>query len=233
MRNISKASYILAVITLYCLGLPLVVLANVGGGSGKAESPYIDGNLPEDIATVSRLRAEGAAKKTVNFTTPAGKQVYGRNIGIVYLKPGAPIGTMKTEFFGNVIGENTSRIVDFSTISSATILSKDSKDVSIQLDLFPDILVEQLLEMHPSYTTLKDKYTKTITIRVPLWSQDRQPLVLVGTDSEENSPYRIITLFSEIPEGQKIPFLGSRSPWWAIRSVTDDLAYPYRRIYKN
>lgn len=233
MKNISKAICILALITLYCCGLASIVLANVGGGSGKATSPYIDGNLPEDSPTVNHLKDEEAAEKTVNFTTPAGKQIYGKHIGVVYLKPASPIKAIETAFFGIVIGEKSPRKIDFSTISSATILSKDSKELSIRLDLFPDISVDELLKIHPTYSDLKEKYTRTITMRIPLWSKGKQPLALVGTDSEPNSPYKIITLFSEIPDGQKIEFLGFSSHWWAIRSVTDDLSYPHREVYKK
>lgn len=233
MRNISKTSYILAVITLYCCGLSLIVLADVGGGRGKATSPYIDRDLPEDSSTVSRLRDEEAAKKTINFTTTAGKHIYGQKIGIVYLKPGAVVKAIETAFFGIVNGEKSPRKIDFSIISSVTIIAKDSKNLSIQLDLFPDISVEELLKIRPTYTDLKEKHTRTITIQIPLWSKDKQPLALVGTDSEENAPYKIITLFSEIPNGQKINFLGFCSYWWAIQSVTDDIAYPHRVIYKH
>lgn len=232
MKNISKAICILTLITLYCCGLASIVHANVGGGSGKASSPYLDKDLPEDSPTVNRLKAEEAAKKVVNFTTPAGKHFYGKHIGVVYLKPGSPIKAIETAFFGTVIGENSPRKIDFSIISSATILSKDSKELSIRLELFPDISVDELLKIRPTYTDLKEKYTRTVTMRIPLWSKGKQPLALVGTDSEPNSPYKIITLFSEIPDDQKIEFLGFSSYWWAIRSVTDDLSYPHRIIYK-
>ncbi|MEQ1765835.1 MAG: hypothetical protein ABL859_00265, partial [Methylotenera sp.] len=204
---------------------------NVGGGSGKAASPYIDGDLLEDSPTVNRLKAEEAADKTVNFTTPEGKQIYGKHIGIVYLKPASPIKAIETAFYGTVIGEKVPRKIDFSIISSVTILSKDFKEMSIRLDMFPDISVDELLKINPTYTDLKEKYTRTITMRIPLWSEGKLPLALVGTDSDSNLQYNIIALFSEIPDGQKIEFLGFSSHWWAIRSVTNDLSYPHRKIY--
>jgi hypothetical protein len=232
VRNIFKSLSILALITLH-YGLASIVLANVGGGSGRATSPYIDGNLSEDIPTVSRLKAEEAAEKTVNFTTPVGKHIFGKKIGIVYLKPGSPIKTIENAFYGIITGEKSSRKIDFSIIDSVTILSRDSKGLSIKLDLFPDISVDELLKTRPSYTDLKEKYKRTINMHIPLWAKDKQPLALVGTDSEPDAPYKIITLFDEIPNGQEIKFLYFSSHWWAIRSVTEDLSYPYRMIYKN
>jgi hypothetical protein len=231
VKNTTGISCVLAVAVCFSVGLPLMVSANVGGGSGEPVSPYIQRDLPQDNTTVSTLRAEEAAGKTVNFTNDSGKQVYGRKIGIVYSKPGAPLKSIDNAFFGTVDGEEVPRRVDFSSISQITIVERNSKDLTVKLDLFPDISVEELLKTQPTYTDLKDKFSRSITIRVPLWSKDKAPLALVGTDTGENSPFKIIAQFSEISNGQEIDFMGAGSYWWAIRSVVEDPAYPIRIHY--
>lgn len=235
MKNIFKINCFFGAVITFCCGWLSPSLADVGGGSGRAHSPYIEMQLPEDNLTVRRLKAEAAATRTVNFTTSYGKSVYGKRIGIVYAKPGAFLGSTATHtaFFGIVDGETTPRYIDFSIIRNVTILKKDYSSITLKLDLFPDIAVEELLKKRPSYTELKSKYTKTITIWVWLWSEDNQPLALVGSGSEENAPRKIIALFSEIPNAQKIEFLGPDNYWWAIRSVTDDLAYPRPAVHPS
>ena len=231
MKNILKISFLISV-CFFCCGLPLSVSANVGGGSGKATSPYIDNNLPENSATVTRLRAKESAERTVNFTTAQGIHVYGRKIGIVYMSPQASIKSFESALNGIVNDEKTQRKIDFSIISTITILSNDSNTLTLQLNLFPDITVDELLKAQPTYINLKNTYSRTVKMRIPLWSKDKQPLALVGTDSAENAPHKFITLLNDLPIGQKIKLFGS-SYWWAIKSVTDDPAYPHRVIYKH
>lgn len=233
MRTIFNLIFITIVIVFYCCWLPLNVSANVGGGSGDPISHYIFKQLTEDESTVNRLKTEEAADKTVNFTTVAGKQIFGNKVGIIYSNHAAPLNSIDTAFVGTVDGEELPRRFDFSIVSNITILKKDSKFLTIKLDLFPDISVEELLKIRPTYTDLKETYSRSTIILVPLWSKDKYPLALVGADEDENAPIRVIALFSEIPDGQEIQLIGSRMRWWAIQSVTDDPAYPYRVIYKK
>lgn len=223
---------VLAVLIAVCCATPSVCHADVGGGSGKAKSPYIDMHLPENTATMTRLRAEDAANKWINFTTAAGTFVHGKHIAVAFAHSGETPSTFATAFVGTTGNPASSQSIDFSEISSFTVVENQGDFIVLKLNLFPHISNEELLKRHPSYTELRDNYSKTVAIRISLMSEGKKPLVLVGNDAEEQSPPKIIARLRDIPNGQTIE-LGGQNLWWAISSVTNDPAYPHRVVFKK
>lgn len=232
MKSIFRRSTLFAMAIAICFGISFSCGANVGGGSGRAQSPYLDNIAAEDAADVRGLKTQDAKGRFVNFHTPSGRFIYGTQIGAAYARAEPTPSATETAFTGTVEGESVPRAVDFSVIRYVTVLNKDSDTIALKLDLFPDISVDALLKERPSYTTLKERYTKSIAIRLPARSKAGQPLALIGRDAEKNSPLRIVVILGDLSNGLRFEFMGDNL-WWATGSVTDDLAYPHRVIIKK
>src|SRR5262249_7974260 len=125
---------------------------------------------------------------------------------------------------GIVDTEHAPRKIEFNIIRHISVKGKDAANLTLELELFPKITADELLRMRPSYTELRERYTKIISMRVPLWSPDGLPLALV----DSGHPAKAVALFKDIPIDANF-LISKGNLWWAIGSVTSDPAYPIRR----
>ena len=233
VRNITKFVHYLTVVLSFLIVIDSPSLADVGGGSGRPNSPYLNMDLPEDIETVTRLRDEAATSRIVNFTTPSGTHVFGQRAGFAYTNGGAPLTEVEYGLVGVVDPEKTPRRIDFSIVRMITLVSKNSSTLTVRVDLFPDITPKELIQTRPSYSDLKKKYTATRIMNIPLRTDNGQQFSLVSKAEGEGVPFKVLAFLRDIPIGQQIEIYGAPSLWWAIGSVTEDLAYPHRVIFKK
>ena len=227
MKNIIRIRSVCAITIAIFIGFPFLGNADVGGGRGQAESPYLYKKATEDIVGVNGQRAQDAKDRFVDFALQSGLHIYGTHVGVAYVNGNTTFPNIDTAFTGIVNGETKSRSIDFSVIRYIKVISSNSDTITLRIDLFPDISTAELLNTRPSYIDMKEKYAKLITIRLQARSASGKKLALLGRDVNHNFPLRILAFFSDIPFGQEFELMGDNH-WWAIGSVTDDLAYPNR-----
>ncbi len=232
MKTITKLLFRGSIIFVFGITTISPVVADVGGGSGRAKSPYISGRLPDDVPTVTRIRHEAARSAAINFTMPSGSMVFWQQVGFAYERKGSMPGKVNYSLTGVEKDRNATETTNIDTIQAITVMEKDDRTLTLRLELFPDISTEDLVKNRPSYTELKSQYAAAKLIRVKTKSDSGIPLALVGKDPGEKDQVRVLIYLHELPIGQKIDLqVGER--WWAIKSVTDDAAYPYRVVLKK
>lgn len=102
----------------------------------------------------------------------------------------------------------------------------------VEIGLFPDISARGLASTRPSYTTLRQRHSRTVRIWLTLRrSTDGAELGLVRV---EDGDYELLALMQDIVPNHETPFGYNPEStvipiWWAVRSVIDDPKYPYRR----
>jgi hypothetical protein len=213
-----------------CCGLVFSGYANVGGGLGLPKSPYIHDDVADDLEHVSAFRRDDAKGRSVSFTA-SNVTVTGDEIGMTYAGPDTPLDKPQSEISGVSNPGNVITAVEFGVIDKMIVAQKDRDTITLKLTVFPDIAPSDLVRLRPSYLELAKKYRKEVTLQVPLRSKDGLPFVLTGK-ALDTEPRKIICLFKDVPEAKEIKLLNPNY-WWAIKSVTDDPAYPNRVVTKN
>ena len=143
--------------------------------------------------------------------------------------------------------------VDFSIVESFKIVRRENDRALFEVTIFPDITPEKLLNLKPSYTELKDGYTRVVRMWIILNDTARGDLYLAGVVGREPkvmleiSGYREICdswfengaylvkseeMVSRVETNRKIVLeYNGNAIWWAIPSVIEDSGYPYRQYF--
>ena len=216
---------------ILCL-LTLTVRANVGGGSGKPETPYPDpGNVnAEDVTTVREVAGRSRLGK-VPFKSQGGDTLlegiffaYGQNSDTL----GVPLYQLKGEDAG---GETVT--VDLSDILTFSVADFGPDACLLKVTVFPTISVEELLAQKPAYSDLKLRYTREVEIWVKTISDDGRLFVCGRTWDGKPKVGGLLTDVKpntqvELEYGYSRDIGGRGTVWYAIQSVIEDRDYPYR-----
>lgn len=149
--------------------------------------------------------------------------------------------------------EGDELMIEFSQIEKITILEVDRsrKKMLLEIEKFPDITVEELLSLKPTYTELKNGYTTVLKAWVNVSNNKGEDLYLASI-LHKNSPrsedffglnknwfgsHEFFAIeevkLEKLKEGDEIALsypLDQRNIWYAIPSVIEDKEYPYRVV---
>lgn len=150
-------------------------------------------------------------------------------------------------------GEGDEIMIKFSQIEKITILEVDHgrKKILLEIEKFPDIDVEELLSLKPTYTGLKNGYTTILKIWVNTVNDKGEDLHLASIlhkDSPRADDFTSLkkmwfgsheffaieeVKIDKLKKGDEISLsypLEQRNIWYAIPSVIADKEYPYRVV---
>jgi hypothetical protein len=208
-------------------------------GGVVARTPYTETAEP-NVAQVKEAREQANECRCIKEARVRGSKepIYGRYIGFL---------TTKTE---------PGQMVEDRPSFELTLHQKDGKKVSVALSdvatlkvirtkgrflgligrektllevvLFPTITPEALLEKPIRYRDLRDNYTTTVAGWVYVRDKGGKPLCLVA---KESGVYRVLARVKDLETKREILFDNNRDErclWWAVHSVVEDSAYPYR-----
>ncbi len=123
--------------------------------------------------------------------------------------------------------------VDFSVIKEIMIHKIENGVASIEITKFPDIAVDELLQLdfsEHSVATFEAKYIKKDTLKVKITNDDKHELALVG---RVNRKYEA-EIIRRLPRDQPITFVFGtfkdgdgdvKVPWWGLPQMTSNPAY--------
>jgi len=185
------------------------VKGDIGGGSGKAISPYVPDKkvLLEEIVSMKNFSTKNRFIQQFSLKETTAPQ-YVEKVGLYYAKDEIVSDEIIFEFNGiTETGEKMN--IDFSEVKSFSLIEIDnrlfSKDRALlQIILFPHISAEQLfsIQPQPSYSELKDNFTKIVKLWVNIEDEEDNELCIVGVrwaDKYENlCKLRDLKLNSEI-----------------------------------
>jgi hypothetical protein len=215
----------LSVLISWLCAIP--VFSAIGGGAGSPRTPYGIGGKP-DAKTILRYKEQASTKR--NLSKVGTEYFYSMYGGLAYVTNGEIKGDVRYSFWG--FDEKGCKIeIDFCDVKDFRIMERDGKFLVLEVTLFPAISPEELLNKQPSYQDLIDNYTKSVKIRILPRDTSGNILQIIGIDYT-NRPHIILPV-EKLRLGQKVKFewnvLGdSETFWWAIPSVIEDPAYPYR-----
>ena len=148
-------------------------------------------------------------------------------------------------------------LIDFSEVASFKILRIDDRNdrALFEVQVFPEISVEKLLESKLGYSELKDKHTKVKRLWIKLSDKEKGELYFVTVLAKGSRVFSWASVYEEIEDAwfnddkyfieseervkdmkhnmQVVLDYNEDAIWWAIPSVTEDAAYPYRHIFKK
>ena len=146
--------------------------------------------------------------------------------------------------------------VEFSQMDKITILEVDRsrKIILMEIEKFPDITVEELLSVKPTYTELKNNYMLKMKLWVSTVNDKGEDLYLASIlqkdspradrffglnptwlESHEFFAIEEVKL-DKLKKGDEITLsypMDQRNIWYAIPSVIADKEYPYRVVFKH
>lgn len=214
--------------------VPTVIIADSGGGPSSPISPY---SRQERVDTVTVMQTKQQLSQEMCIydipVTDKPSVTVGMDVGLAYLGDGQNEWEVHFAFLGT--DEHGNNIeVDFGEIESFTILKREGDTVSIRVDRFPAITPEDLVLNKPSYVELREKYGMTIDLHVELKDGEGGILYFVEYDHDKGGVYSRIVPVKDIEHGQRIRFHSPHNLyWWAVPSVANDPAFPYRITIKK
>ena len=143
--------------------------------------------------------------------------------------------------------------VDFSIVQSFKIVRRENDKALFEVMIFPDITPEKLLELKPSYTELRDGYTRIERIWIVLHHPEKGDLYLVGVVGREPKVMLERSGYTEICDSwfengryfieseyrmdhletnrEVVLEYNGNAIWWAIPSIIKDGEYPFRQYF--
>src|SRR5262245_30713974 len=229
-----------ATLVVVVIALGVFAYADIGGGSGKVKTPYSPGN-PATLADVTKVKSFSSTTRILNDVVSEGTHVTkgGQNVGLLYVKGATVTGTPQYKFEGT--DEGGAKVsVDFSEVASFVVSNegRDATSLTVEVMQFPAINPAELLEKKPSYTDLKNNYTRTVRLRIKTAGSAGKVLCLVAMNPPAKG-YAIVARLSDLPANSKVELgygafpwgtLSLPAIWWATESVTADKDYPYRVV---
>ncbi len=243
--SFSNIFRVTALSVMLCAVVKLAV-ADVGGGKGYPETPWRREG-PKSVLDLEKAKEEAASYQNLSISIKLvvekmegvlsafqhGKHFDLTALTRVALVP-APFREADIAIYELVGKTNFGETVaiSFSQIESFTVMSKNEKTITLSVMVWPEISPEQLLEEQPTYKQLYEGYRRNVTLDLDLESADGRPLVFRGQWGLTSLP------LDKLPVDTKGSFYEAvlkvatdpRQFWWAIPSVTNDEAYPYRLI---
>jgi hypothetical protein len=227
-----------ATLVVVIIALGVFAHADIGGGSGKVKTPYSPRN-PASLADVTKVKSFASTTRTLNDVVSEGTHVTrgGQNVGLMYVKGTTPAGTPLYKLEGTADG-GAKIAVDFNEIDSFVVVGegRDATSITVEVTQFPAITPAELLEKKPSYTDLKNNYTKTVRLHLKTKGPGGKDLCLVAKNPPAKD-YGVVAKLSELAANSKVELgygafpwgtLSLPAIWWATESVTADKKYPYR-----
>lgn len=225
-------SFIIAVFICILSAYTLALSQVKGGGPTKSgpEEPYGTGDI--SIDSLRRVRNDASRSKTMRDTIFQTISRY-REVGFAFTKnqriTGRPFYQLRGKKENEWIG------IDLSDIESISFLQQARGQVLLKVTMFPYISPDELLRMQPDYSSLRSRYTKEVSLWVLLDNNREGELALIGKSSSD--AVNIIAKLRDIKlntvltleYGRGQSYFRSRPIWWAIPSVVQDPAYPFRR----
>jgi len=159
-----------------------------------------------------------------------------RSFSLKYLNKTGERGEPEYKFEGQTEkGEIVS--IEFSELERFKIIKIEnnlfSKDQAIvEIIQFPTISAKRLLEEKPTYTQLKQKYSKSWKLRIDLENDEGKELYVTGCFTNDGKCI-VVKKFRDMDQHtipMHYPQLPPKYFWWAIPSVADDKSYPHRLI---
>jgi hypothetical protein len=202
-------------------------LANVGGGSGVAITPYA---YPGEV-TAEQMTEERKIAGQNRFVEVPLKSNHDsrflRAMCFVYGWEDHPTGAVLYNFHGKD-SSGTLQTIDMSDVLRFAIVSYRGDECLVKVTVFPWISIDELLRQKPSYSDLQLRYTHEVELWVKTKSADGPLLVC---EIRQDGSRIVACPFTEIlPKTNiRLEYAGEHI-WYAIQSVIDDPAYPYRVI---
>jgi hypothetical protein len=230
---------------LIVFGTDFSAKGDVGGGSGKAATPFVPGKevKEEEIVFVKNISKRS---RTIEELKLKGKRTtqYGEKVGLNYVKDQNVSDEPFFEFRGTTETGDTMNI-DFSEVKSFTLLRIDNRWFArdralLQVVQFPYISPKDLLSIKPkpSYSDLKKNYTKSVRLWVTLEGEAHSELCIIGVKWSDEEKYEVLSKLRDIELNSEVILeygnfevesIGRMpSIWWAIPSVIQDERYPYK-----
>lgn len=222
---------------LTVLAFPATSILSFDGGGRVEISPY-SSKETITVARVSRQKELARTSMTATFELNGSKETLPA-VGLEWIKSGRALGPKAYRLNGET--DTGPLVVDFSEIEELSILRTESINSKVRalfkVIAFPNVSVEQLVNERPTYTELKEKYSKTLELWVEIKNTSGE-LCFAG---KQTAPRRVGELTNNIlvrfelaglsrdDRGSEIWKGSGEGIWWAIPSVIRDRAYPYRR----
>ncbi|MEK6410420.1 MAG: hypothetical protein AABN34_26150 [Acidobacteriota bacterium] len=227
------------------LGVTILSLSYTAGysldGGGRSEiSPYSSKELIT-AERVNRQKALARTSMTAAYELNGAKENIGE-VGLAWTKAGVS-GEMSYQLKGMMNGR--SRVVDFSEIQELAIVKTETTSskvrVLFKVITFPNVSAEQLVNERPTYSELKQKYSRTLELWVDVKMKASGDFCFVGKHVaprplEDFKNVAVIHFeYSGLSKDDRHSGMwkgGGEGVWWAIPSVIRDPKYPYRRPVK-
>jgi hypothetical protein len=206
-------------------------------GGGRVEiSPY-SSKETITVVRVNRQKELARTSMTATFELNGSKETFPA-VGLEWRKKGR---TGPKAYILNGETDSGPLVVDFSEIEELSILRTESSNSKVRalfrVIAFPNVSVEQLVNERPTYTELKEKYSKTLELWVVIKNTSGD-LCFGGKQKAlrrvEELTNNVLVKFelAGLSRDDTKPEIWKGSGegiWWAIPSVIRDPAYPYRR----
>ncbi|MEK6289172.1 MAG: hypothetical protein AABO57_25955 [Acidobacteriota bacterium] len=225
------------------LGVTMLSLSVTAGysfdGGGRSEiSPYSS----KDLITAERVNRQkdlARTSMTATYELNGAKENIGE-VGLTWTKAGVS-GETGYQLKGVMNGR--SRVVDFSEIQELSIVKTETTSskvrVLIKVIAFPNVSAEQLVNERPTYSELKQKYSRTLELWVDVKTKASGDFCFVGKQVAprplEDFKNAVQFEYSGLSKDDSHSGMwkgGGEGIWWAIPSVIRDPNYPYRRPIK-
>lgn len=162
-------------------------------------------------------------------------------VGLDWIKKGRVNGRTAYKLTGST--DSGPLEVDFSEIEQLSILKTEALGSKVRaffkVVAFPNVSAEQLVNERPTYSELREKYSKTLELWVDIKTNAAGNLCFVG---KQAAPRTVADFKNDVV--MKFEMAGltpdDRRPgcwkgngegiWWAIPSVIADTNYPYKRV---
>jgi hypothetical protein len=215
--------------------------ADVGGGKGSPSTPWrVSG--PKTVQELEEAKANAAKCQTISIP---GELLSANKIsGVVHLR----CVSLRTEDprEGDAVGyallgksdSGETVSVSFSEIESFIVTSKTDSQIVMSVTIWPNISPQQLIQKQPNYKELVENYRHVVTLKMSLKSRDGRGFIFAEEGKFGKTVGTILPL-EKLGVQTKVDFYGDPSAdynmrfWWAIPSVAQDPAYPYRVFFKK
>jgi hypothetical protein len=222
--------------------------ADIGGGSGRALTPYRQDRpvVLNDVETVKRQAAKARDVNSIHLKD-SHASARGSGIGVMFVTGNQVSGTPMFEFRGLDAGGRKT-VVDFSVVDTVSLVQFENNFLSddraqLEIKLFPDVTPKDLLSKNPTYTQLRQQHERTVRLWIPASRGGGGELAFVAQNDNpflersDRNRYEVLAKLRDIEPNMPIEFLwgrfehnGTRLPaiWWAIQSVIKDEKYPHK-----
>jgi hypothetical protein len=205
---------------------------------GEPITPYKKGATitSQDI---EKVRAQASSYRVISELRVKGTKVplFAERVGFAYVTSNDKVGEPDFNLKGS--GESGGDLtVPLSDVDSLTLIKVEerwfgSDRALLEVTVFPSCSSSELLQLNPTYSQLRESFSKKVRIWVVLENEKKGQLRMVGRKWQEN--YEVLLAIRDLELNVPAVFGWPPRPnapiWWAVGSVIKDDKYPHRIIF--